>query len=232
MTLPLQQKEPNPALEWHDILQAEKLKPYYLQIQEKLAEQRKITIIYPPPRDVFKAIELTPFDATKVVIIGQDPYHGPNQAHGLSFSVPHGIKPPPSLRNIFKELHRDLGTTPSSHGNLEHWAKQGVLLLNSVLTVEKEKPGSHTSIGWQAFTDHIISKINQHAKPTVFMLWGAAAKKKNTLITKSKHLVLTAPHPSPLSAHRGFLGCCHFSECNRWLQSQNRQPIDWVLRQT
>ena len=164
-----------------------------------------------------------------MVIIGQDPYHGPNQAHGLSFSVPHGIKPPPSLRNIFKELHRDLGTANPSHGNLEHWANQGVLLLNSVLTVEKDKPGSHASIGWQAFTDHIISQINQHAKPTVFMLWGAAAKKKKALITKSKHLVLTASHPSPLSAYRGFLGCYHFSECNLWLQSQNRQPIDWVL---
>ncbi len=177
---------------------------------------------------MFNALNCTPLNQVKVVILGQDPYHGPGQAHGLSFSVPDGIKPPPSLVNIFKELKSDLNVHNTS-GNLSSWAKQGVLLLNSVLSVEQAQAASHQGRGWEQFTDRIIEVINAESDHVVFMLWGAYAQKKGRQIDAAKHLVLKAPHPSPLSAHRGFLGCQHFSKCNQYLQTQGRAGIDWQL---
>jgi uracil-DNA glycosylase len=186
-------------------------------------------IIYPPKGQWFRALELTPLNQVRVVILGQDPYHGPGQAHGLSFSVPPGVRPPPSLMNIYKELGSDLGIARPSHGYLEHWAKQGVLLLNSVLTVEMAKAASHSKLGWEHFTDAIIALVNDNPEPVVFMLWGAHAHKKAARVDASRHLVLKAAHPSPLSAHNGFLGCKHFSQCNAFLVSNGRPPIDWNL---
>ncbi len=182
--------------------------------------------IYPPRADHFRALELTDPDNVRVVILGQDPYHGEGQAHGLAFSVPVGIPTPPSLRNIFKELARDLGTPAPPCGNLEHWARQGVLLLNTVLTVEEGKPGSHQGLGWEHITDTIIAHLGTRKTPTVFMLWGAHAQRKRSLISNSNHLVLEAPHPSPLSAHRGFLGCGHFGKANAFLGARR---VDWQI---
>ncbi|MCL4160145.1 UNVERIFIED_CONTAM: hypothetical protein GTU68_039870 [Idotea baltica] len=179
--------------------------------------------------DVFAALNMTSLDETKVVIIGQDPYHGSNQAHGLSFSVPNGVATPPSLSNIYKELKTDLNCSIPVHGNLLTWAQQGVLLLNSVLTVEHALAGSHQHKGWELFTDQIVSLINQHTHHCVFLLWGAYAQKKGSSIDKSKHLVLQAPHPSPLSAYRGFFGCRHFSIANDYLQRNGRNAIDWQI---
>jgi uracil-DNA glycosylase len=176
---------------------------------------------------IFNALNSTPLDSVKVVILGQDPYHGPGQAHGLSFSVPRGVPVPPSLQNIYKELESDLGLMPPAHGDLSSWARQGVLLLNAVLTVEAHKAGSHQGQGWEQFTDRVVSVINDTKDGVVFMLWGSYAQKKGAVIDRSRHLVLTAPHPSPLSAYRGFLGCLHFSQCNEYLQSQGTAPIDW-----
>ena len=185
--------------------------------------------IYPKGSEWFRALDLTPLDKVRVVILGQDPYHGPAQAHGLCFSVKPGVRPPPSLLNIYKELESDLGLTRPRHGFLEHWAEQGVLMLNSVLTVEMAKAASHSGKGWERFTDAVIRLVNDKAEPVVFMLWGAYAQKKGAFIDTSRHLVLKAAHPSPLSAHNGFLGCKHFSLCNRFLISQEQPPVDWSL---
>jgi uracil-DNA glycosylase len=185
--------------------------------------------IFPPQGAWFRALELTPLDKVRVVILGQDPYHGPGQAHGLCFSVPPGVRPPPSLSNIYKELESDVGLPRPPHGFLEHWARQGVLLLNSVLTVEMAKAASHSKKGWEPFTDAIIAQVNDKTEPVVFMLWGAYAHKKAANVDKSRHLLLKAAHPSPLSAHNGFLGCKHFSQCNAFLVSNGLPPIDWIL---
>jgi uracil-DNA glycosylase len=185
--------------------------------------------VYPPGKHIFAAFDATPFDAVKLVILGQDPYHGPGQAHGLCFSVQPGIPVPPSLLNIYKELETDVGFVRPEHGCLLPWAKQGVLLLNSVLTVEKGQAGSHQGRGWEGFTDHVIDVLNRQRTHLVFLLWGSYAQKKGAMIDTRKHCVLRAPHPSPLSAHRGFLGCKHFSAANRYLASTGQPPIDWQL---
>jgi uracil-DNA glycosylase len=185
--------------------------------------------IFPPQGAWFRALELTPLDKVRVVILGQDPYHGPGQAHGLCFSVPPDVRPPPSISNIYKELGSDLGLLRPQHGFLEHWAQQGVLLLNSVLTVEIAKAASHSKKGWEPFTDAIIAQVNDKAEPVVFMLWGAYAHKKAANVDSRRHLLLKAAHPSPLSAHNGFLGCKHFSQCNAFLVNNGFPPIDWTL---
>lgn len=185
--------------------------------------------IFPKGSEWFRALDLTPLDKVRVVILGQDPYHGPGQAHGLCFSVNPGVRPPPSLGNIYKELESDLGLPRPSHGFLEHWARQGVLLLNSVLTVEMAQAASHQGKGWERFTDAIIRLVNAKTDPVVFMLWGAYAQKKAAFVDTSRHLVLKAAHPSPLSAHNGFLGCGHFSQCNAFLESRGMKPVDWRL---
>jgi uracil-DNA glycosylase len=185
--------------------------------------------IFPKAGDYFRALELTPLKNTRVVILGQDPYHGDGQAHGLSFSVPEGIKIPPSLRNIYKELEVDIGISRPESGLLDKWAKQGVLLLNAVLSVEKGLAASHQRKGWESFTDAVIRAVNLNEQPVVFLLWGAYAQKKAAFVDESKHLVLRAPHPSPLSAHRGFLGCKHFSQANEFLEKHNRNSINWQI---
>lgn len=197
-----------------------------------LAEKASGKQIYPRGREWFRALDLTPLDKVRVVILGQDPYHGPGQAHGLCFSVKPGVRPPPSLVNIYKELQSDLGIPRANHGFLEHWAQQGVLLLNSVLTVEMAKAASHQKKGWERFTDAVIRLVNAKDQPVVFMLWGAYAQKKAAFVDAEKHLVLKAAHPSPLSAHNGFLGCRHFSQCNTFLESKGLAPIDWALPAT
>lgn len=218
------------TLTWKNLLSSEKEKPYFKAIMNFLKEESsKGKVIYPPKNDIFNALKLTPFANVKVVIIGQDPYHGPNQAHGLCFSVKHGITPPPSLVNIYKELHDDIGFKIPTHGNLEKWTHEGVLLLNATLTVQAHKPQSHAKIGWHTFTDKIIEVLNNHPEPIIYLLWGAYAQSKEALIDTSKHCILKAPHPSPLSAHRGFLGCRHFSKANALLVSKGRTPVDWSL---
>ncbi len=193
------------------------------------SEKAKGRIIFPPGELMFNAFQQTPFEAVRVVILGQDPYHGPGQAHGLSFSVPEGVPSPPSLQNIFKELERDLGLARPASGTLLPWAKQGVLLLNAVLSVEQAKPGSHQNKGWEAFTDAAIARLSAEREGLVFMLWGAYAQAKGRIIDARRHCVLRAPHPSPLSAHRGFIGCGHFSTANRYLSARGGTPIDWRL---
>ncbi|WP_347423444.1 uracil-DNA glycosylase [Candidatus Thioglobus sp.] len=203
---------------------------YYQQLLEFLEyESAHNKTIYPLKDQIFNAFDLSSFENTKVIILGQDPYHNEGQAHGLSFSVPEGVSIPPSLRNIYQELLSDLDITPSQSGNLTHWASQGVLLLNSVLTVEKNSPGSHAKSGWVDFTDTVIDILNEKKQNLVFLLWGAHAQKKAELIDQNKHLVLTAAHPSPFSAHKGFFGCKHFSQTNDYLKMHNQQPIDWTL---
>ncbi len=197
-----------------------------------LAEREKGRRIFPKGSEWFRALDLTPLEDVCVVILGQDPYHGPGQAHGLCFSVQPGVQPPPSLINIFKELETDLGIRPARHGFLEHWAKQGVLLLNSVLTVEMGRAASHRERGWERFTDRVIREVNAKVEPVVLMLWGSYAQKKAAFVDTSKHLVLKAPHPSPLSAHSGFFGCRHFSKANAFLEAQGLNPIDWALPET
>jgi uracil-DNA glycosylase len=192
---------------------------------EKAAGKR----IHPPGPQMFAALEATPFEEVKVVVLGQDPYHGPGQAHGLSFSVPPGVDVPPSLLNIFKEQERDLGIPRPAHGCLLPWAKQGVLLLNAVLSVEAGRAGSHQGKGWEGFTDHVVETLAREREGLVFLLWGSYAQAKGRVIDPRRHRVLKAPHPSPLSAHRGFLGCGHFSAANRWLQGRSQKPIDWRL---
>ncbi|MDO6785971.1 uracil-DNA glycosylase [Cobetia marina] len=193
------------------------------------AEKDAGKVIYPHSQDWFRAFWLTPLSNVKVVILGQDPYHGPDQAHGLCFSVRPGVRPPPSLKNIYKELAVDVGVEPVDHGFLESWAEQGVLLLNSVLTVEQGKAASHQKQGWEQFTDRAIDVINQHCEGVVFLLWGSHAQKKAGAVDRQKHLVLHAPHPSPLAAHRGFFGSRHFSQANAWLEARGDVPIDWQL---
>lgn len=204
--------------------------PYMVALREFLvAEKSAGKTIYPPGAEIFNALNSTPLDSVKVVILGQDPYHGPNQAHGLCFSVRQGVQLPPSLHNIYKEIQEELGLTPGdfAHGCLQGWADQGVLLLNSVLTVEKHKPASHQGRGWETFTDRVIEQLAIREKPCVFMLWGSYAQQKGAVIDRGHHKVLTAPHPSPLSAHRGFFGCGHFTACNRFLEEIGETPIDW-----
>ena len=220
------------ALTWKDVLAAEKQKPYFKAILEFLnSEYSKGNVIYPEKEDIFNALKLTDFSDVKVVIIGQDPYHGPKQAHGLCFSVRDGVRPPPSLINIYKEIHTDLGLPIPKRGNLESWAEQGVLLLNATLTVQAHNPGSHSKIGWQTFTDKIIEVLNDHPQPIVYLLWGSYAQSKRQLIDTTKHLILAAPHPSPLSAHRGFFGCRHFSKTNEFLIQQGLTPIEWQIKE-
>jgi uracil-DNA glycosylase len=217
-------------ISWRQVLNAEKQKPYFRDLLAFVEQERARGVtIYPKNADVFNALAFTPFAEVKVVILGQDPYHGPNQAHGLCFSVQAPVPPPPSLLNIFRELSSDLGIESPNHGCLESWARQGVLLLNAVLTVQAEKAGSHAGRGWEQFTDRVIQELNQRRSHLVFLLWGAYAQKKASFVDRSKHLVLEAPHPSPLSAHRGFLGCRHFSQANAYLISQGKTPIDWRL---
>ncbi len=216
--------EPSWAAHLGDELQ----QPYMAELREFLrAEKAEGKVIYPPTNLWFNAFALTPFDAVKVVILGQDPYHGPGQARGLCFSVPEGVPPPPSLLNIFRELQQDLGLPLPAHGNLSHWAEQGVLLLNSVLTVERGRAAAHQGRGWERFTDQVIAHLDRERDGLVFLLWGSYAQKKGQLIDRQRHLVLQAPHPSPLAAHRGFFGCGHFSAANRWLQERGQPPIDW-----
>ena len=204
--------------------------PYMLELKEFLRQEKDLKkIIYPRSESWFHALEATPLDQVKVVILGQDPYHQPNQAHGLCFSVLPGVKIPPSLVNIYKELNSDLGIQPVAHGYLESWANQGVLLLNSVLTVEQSNAASHQGKGWEQFTDEVIRVVNERCSNVVFMLWGSYAQKKGACIDQSRHLVLKAPHPSPLSAHRGFLGCRHFSQANAYLEQTGRAAIQWQL---
>lgn len=215
---------------WQTRLADEFNKAYMQALQQFLASEREQgKVIYPPEADRFTALNKTPFEHVRVVILGQDPYHGENQAHGLSFSVKPNIKVPPSLVNIYKELEMDLGIPPAQHGFLEQWAEQGVLLLNSVLTVEASKAGSHQNKGWEIFTDKIIEQINGEHQGVVFMLWGAYAQKKGRHIDRDKHCVLESVHPSPLSVYRGFLGCQHFSKANEYLMSQGKSPIKWAL---
>ena len=215
---------------WAKVLNEEFDKPYFKEIERHIAEDKANgDIIYPPEELVFNAFNKTPFNKVKVVILGQDPYHGAGQAHGLSFSVPYGVKLPPSLKNIYKELATDIGMTIPTHGNLETWAEQGVFLLNAFLTVKASDAGSHSKIGWGQFTDAVISKLSSEREGLVFMLWGKFAQDKAALIDSSKHHILEAPHPSPFSARKGFFGCKHFSKTNEILKAQNKEPIDWVL---
>lgn len=215
--------------DWINLIGAEFQKPYMRALDQFLSEeQRAGQTVYPDTRNIFQALACTPFNQVKVVILGQDPYHGPHQAHGLAFSVREGIKPPPSLVNIYKEIERDFGKPVSRRGDLTGWAIQGVLLLNTTLTVRAGQAGSHQKRGWEIFTDAVIEKINQGKTRVVFMLWGSHAQKKGAVIGQSKHLVLEAPHPSPLSAYRGFIGCGHFSLANDYLIRNGQQPIDWL----
>ena len=210
---------------WKEILKNEFTKPYFLKM-ERNAEK----IMYPPGQLIFNAFNKTPFDKVKVVIIGQDPYHNPGQAHGLSFSVPDGVRPPASLQNIYKEIKTDLGyTMPANNGNLTQWAEQGVFLLNSILSVRENEPASHAKIGWMDFTDSVISKISDEKKGVVFLLWGKFAQEKQGLIDETKHFVLKAAHPSPFSADKGFFGCKHFSKTNALLVDQQLSPINWKI---
>ncbi len=213
--------------DWDNILADEWDKPYYKELRAFLKSEYSSQIIYPHMNDIFNALKYTSFEDTKVVIIGQDPYHGPGQAHGLCFSVKQGVTPPPSLKNIFKELQSDIGKTPPSHGELTDWAKQGVLLLNNVLTVREGQPTSHKGKGWETFTDRVISELNKKQTPVVFLLWGAHAQKKAEIITNPIHYKLYSVHPSPLSASRGFLGCKHFSKANALLEKNGLAPIKW-----
>lgn len=215
--------------DWDTILDGEFEKEYYVGLRKFLITEYKTRVIFPSMFDIFNALKYTPYQDVKAVILGQDPYHEPNQAHGLCFSVKKGVQKPPSLVNIFKELASDLDIRPPDHGCLEDWAKQGVLLLNTVLTVRIGQANSHKGKGWEIFTDRVIELLNQRDKPMVFLLWGANAKSKADLITNKNHLILTAPHPSPLSAHNGFLGCRHFSKANEFL-SQYGEKIDWDIK--
>lgn len=215
---------------WDELLKDEFKKPYYLKLRQFLINEYRSQVIYPNMYDIFNAMKLTSYEDVKVVIIGQDPYHGENQAHGLSFSVKKGIAPPPSLVNIFKEIKSDVGVDNSGkHGELTKWAEEGVLLLNSCLTVRAGKANSHRGMGWENFTDDVIRLLNQREKPMVFMLWGANAKAKAQLITNPAHLVLTAAHPSPLSAYNGFFGCKHFSKANDFLVKNGMTPVNWSI---
>jgi len=221
----------NPDIEagWKRILWDEFQAPYFSELKAFLVEEKLRHTVYPPGKLIFNAFHHTPFDRVKVVILGQDPYHGPGQAHGLCFSVPPGITPPPSLVNIFKELHTDLGVPLPANGNLEKWADQGVLLLNATLTVRAGQAGSHQNKGWETFTNKVIAQVSEKKSGVVFMLWGRYAQAKETLIDGLRHLILKAPHPSPFSVHSGFFGCRHFSRANSFLEKQGMKAIDWSL---
>lgn len=213
---------------WLSRLENEFKQPYMQDLKSFLQQEKQQgKVIFPPGKDIFNALNSTPFEQVKVVILGQDPYHGPKQAHGLSFSVQPGVKIPPSLLNIYKELQRDLGLAMPNNGYLQSWAEQGVLLLNATLTVELANAGSHQGKGWEHFTDCIVQELNSQRQGLVFMLWGSYAQKKGKIIDRDKHCVLQSPHPSPLSAHRGFLGNGHFSQANLYLQEQGQTIIDW-----
>jgi uracil-DNA glycosylase len=215
---------------WKKVLEPEFNKPYFLQIVHFLKTEKNIgKIIYPPGSQIFNAFEMSPFQKTKLVILGQDPYHGPGQAHGLCFSVPDGVRPPPSLQNIFKELNSDTGMAIPGTGNLSAWATQGVLLLNAYLTVEAGKPMSHSQIGWGVFTNTVIQKLSDLKRNLVFLLWGKFAQDKQVLIDETRHLLLKAAHPSPFSADKGFFGCRHFSKANEYLMKNKLDPVDWKL---
>ncbi len=215
---------------WKQVLAQEFEADYMLALRQFLLQQKtQGKRIFPPGGEIFNALNSTPFTSCKVIILGQDPYHGPNQAHGLCFSVKPGVPIPPSLANIYKELHSDLGCQPPGHGCLNHWARQGVLLLNAVLTVEAGKAASHQGKGWERFTDRVVSLLNQQRSRLVFLLWGSYAQKKGAIIDRDRHLVLQSPHPSPLSASRGFFGNRHFSKANAYLSASGVQPIDWQL---
>jgi uracil-DNA glycosylase len=217
---------------WHEQLQDEAQKPYFKLLQQFIDQERQSHEIFPAENDTFRALELTPFNDVKVLLLGQDPYHGPGQAHGLCFSVQEGVQVPPSLRNIFKELRNDLGLAAPAHGNLASWASQGVLMLNTVLTVRRATPNSHQKRGWEIFTDTIIRQVSSKADPVVFVLWGAPAQKKIELIDKERHVIITAAHPSPLSAGRGFFGTKPFSAINDALRVAGKAEIDWRIPQT
>lgn len=215
---------------WKQRLESEFGQPYMQELRAFLLQRKAAgATVYPAGNRIFNALNSTPFETVKVVIIGQDPYHGPGQAHGLSFSVQPGVETPPSLVNIFKEIQSDLGLDIPAHGYLKSWSGQGVLLLNAVLTVERGNAGAHQGKGWEQFTDHVIRLLNEQRQGLAFMLWGAYAQNKGAFIDSDRHLVLKAPHPSPLSAHRGFLGCRHFSAANRYLQRQSSGPVNWKL---
>ncbi|CAH9051879.1 Uracil-DNA glycosylase [Pseudoalteromonas holothuriae] len=216
---------------WQELLNQQKQQPYLQETLNYVAQRRDEGVtVYPPQSQVFSAFEVTPFEQVKVVILGQDPYHGPNQAHGLCFSVLPGVKPPPSLANMYKELMQDInGFSIPDHGYLLPWAEQGVLLLNTVLTVEQGAAHSHKKLGWERFTDVVIEQLNQYGEGIIFLLWGAHAQKKGKNIDKQRHHVLHAPHPSPLSAHRGFFGCQHFSKTNELLNTMGKQPVNWQV---
>ena len=220
-------KKPDIESSWYEVLKQEFEEPYFYEIKSFLIQEKRQYIVYPPSQLIFNAFNLTPFDKVKVVILGQDPYHNVGQAHGLAFSVPNGIMPPPSLKNIFKELQSDIGMPIPTNGNLESWAREGVLLLNSCLTVRANNPASHQGIGWQRFTDAAINELSEKKEHIVFLLWGNYAIAKEKLIDTRKHLVLKTVHPSPLSANRGFFGCRHFSQTNTYLSSNGISPIKW-----
>ena len=215
--------------EWDEILKDEFQSDYYAQIRETLKQEYASHEIYPPMQDIFNALRYTSYSDVKAVLLGQDPYHGPGQAHGLCFSVRPGVAPPPSLQNIFKELQSDMGLPAPHSGCLIPWAKEGVLMLNTTLTVRRGQANSHSKIGWTKFTDAIIQKFNDHEQPIVFLLWGSNARSKKALITNPNHLILETVHPSPLSAHQGFFGSRHFSQCNEFLMARGIAPIDWTL---
>lgn len=230
--MPENNKTDKPAFieeSWHKALQSEFKKPYFLALKEFLQQEKSKFQVFPPGSQIFNAFQLTPLPAVKVVILGQDPYHGPGQAHGLSFSVPDGIPPPPSLLNIFKEIESDLNIQLPKSGNLEKWAKQGVLLLNATLTVRSGQAGSHQGKGWEIFTDKVIQTISEQRAGIVFLLWGKYAQAKSVLIDTNKHFILTTTHPSPLSVYRGFSGCKHFSQANKLLRQHGLEEINWKI---
>lgn len=221
---------PQISNDWAPVLREEYGKPYYRDLYQFVREEYRKNTIYPPADDIFNAFHLTPLSRVKVVIIGQDPYHEPGQAHGLCFSVQKGVDIPPSLQNIYKELNSDIGFEIPNHGCLTSWAEQGVLLLNAVLTVRAHAAASHQNKGWETFTDAVIRAVNDVDRPVVFMLWGGFARSKKAMLTNPKHLVLEAPHPSPLSAYRGFFGCKHFSQANAFLEKNGVEPVDWTIQ--
>lgn len=215
--------------EWDELLKDEFQKEYYLKLRQILAHEYRTQTIYPDMYDIFNALKYTSYSDVKAVILGQDPYHGPGQAHGLCFSVKKGVQPPPSLQNIFKEIQSDLGIAPPHHGELTAWAQRGVLLLNTALTVRAGQANSHKGLGWETFTDRVIALLNERETPIVFLLWGANARQKAALITNPAHLKLTCAHPSPLSAFNGFFGCKHFSKANEFLVAHSMEAIDWSI---
>lgn len=215
--------------DWVEAIGEEFKKPYYAKLYKFVREEYNTRVIYPPADDIFNALHLTPLSRIKVLILGQDPYHNEGQAHGLCFSVKPGVEAPPSLENIYKELHEDLGCRIPNNGYLVKWAEQGVLMLNTVLTVRAHQANSHQGQGWEQFTDAIIHAVNAQDRPIVSMLWGRPAQNKGSILTNPKHLILKAPHPSPLSTYRGFFGCKHFSQANEFLQANGAEPIDWQI---